>query len=469
LKALALIAGALALVGALATTPASAGQPLCEAVGFAAKDVARMDNRNEITPAIAGDLMDLGKAGRTTFSSWNAMLPTRDKLNRSGDWPPFWTWSDADLAAVAEQFRSCGRKERKDHAARKAAGKWVPAAKTERFFKGAEKLEAFHAAVQRMKQNRADLEARVEAIAAAGEPTVAGFGAMVDEAMSVVRAEGVGRGFARRQAKAVLEAAETQSETLAERVRADVETLSDLGALKALQTQGEAYAKHRDRLRKASLGRGPFARMRGAMGAAAPAHAAFSAVRREGENRLAVNLANRLEGDLSGASPAERMRKYNVIYAALPAEIAERAPNVEKRYKRVVADRYFDARDEIEEARCEVAKAELDALRDAPVVVGNKVRKFEAFVCDLAGSGFDVAYDGDGPRLTLTPGEYGVDVGDSGLEPFDEMVVEFEMQSMSRGMALVGTAFEVDGDRKEIEKAGWWRLAGQLREVDLGI
>jgi hypothetical protein len=62
-----------------------------------------------------------------------------------------------------------------------------------------------------------------------------------------------------------------------------------------------------------------------------------------------------------------------------------------------------------------------------------------------------------------------VDVGDSGLEPFDEMVVEFEMQSMSRGMALVGTAFEVDGDRKEIEKAGWWRLAGQLREVDLGI
>jgi hypothetical protein len=462
------LASTVLFVCAVSASSAAAEQPLCEAVGFAAKDVARMDSRNKITPTIAGDLMDLGKAGRTPFSSWNAMLPTRDKLNRSGDWPPFWTWSDTDLAAVTEQFRGCGRKERKDHAERKAAGKWVPVVDTERFFKGADKLEAFHAAVQKMKKNRADLEARVDEIVASGEPTVAGFNDMVEHALSVARADGGGKGFAGRQAKVVLDAADALARKLAERVRADLDDLQDLAELEALMAEKEAFAKHRERLRRVSRSRGPLGRVGAGSSAGGSAESAFHAVAREGEKRLAKNLVDRLEGDLSKASPADRMRTYERIYNSAPAEIVERAPDVEERFKREVADRYFAARRVIEEARCEAVKAKLDTLRDAPIVVGNKAERFEAFVCELAGNGFDVAYDGDGPRLTLTPGEHGVQVGHTGLDAFDEMVVEFEMQTMSRGMALVGTAFEVDGERTEMKMAGWWRLAGQLRKAKLG-
>ncbi|MBK1666443.1 hypothetical protein CKO28_00115 [Rhodovibrio sodomensis] len=416
------------------------------------------------TPQIAAELMELGDQ-RHPGHAWKEVLPPRLKRAGSwpgGGWPKFWTWNATELDQAQRRFIICGERRREQVEAYNArGGRQLDDSEYQDYFQAAQVLAKLHAAAQTATQNRADLKDEVSDLVAQAEPTVDSFAALIRHSVRVRDTRGVGKHFAGQQVGRLLKMADEQSDVLAERVRDDIDALQSYAALTALRSEGADFEKEYRRARRIFSGWFPsdFAR---------PASLAFSTVEgRSGTRRLALNLVELNAGDLSDATPYQEMQVYSRIYELDLADVSGGDKAVLATYQRELVDRYYAAKDTIADARCGEATApgQLDELRDATFRFADGVATLERFVCVLAGRGLDVAYNPDALTLTLTPGEYPLNLKQSEMNPFDEIVLGLEMQSTSRGMQLVPETLAVDGDDRDMSDADWARLSRQLEKI----
>jgi hypothetical protein len=234
----ALLYGSLAL---LVAAPAARADDLnCYQMRLAANGMTAVAERREMTPHVAGYLMDVGTKG--TIDTWNAFLP--DELNRAGqDWPPFWEWSQEAADDAVMLFERCAMQVDNPDQKRELR-------------RGGETLQRMYDLHLVAEVNRASLRELASDTLDGTFDTLESLTPLVSKAVKIARMKGAGPQFTRDQAGRVAGFIRTRAREIGARHLTRYETDDSLDSradLEAAETIHERFVELRRRYTRNKL------------------------------------------------------------------------------------------------------------------------------------------------------------------------------------------------------------------------